>query len=135
MTYCKSAMSSSTSPREKWPNPRTLRKLSIPLMLTLSSRRYVKYNIYWLLYFITVFQILRKGELQVGEKEREHDLASLRREIATQVSEKCVDPATKRPYPVGIIEKAMNEVGFSVKLNKNAKSQVQSTTFFPCYPN
>ena len=62
--------------------------------------------------------------MQVGEKEREHDLAALRKDIATQVSEKCVDPTTKRPYPVGIIEKAMNEVGFSVKLNKNAKSQV-----------
>ncbi|OBZ79969.1 Ribosome maturation protein sdo1 [Grifola frondosa] len=67
--------------------------------------------------------ILKKGELQVGEKEREHDLTSIRREIATLVSEKCVDPATQRPYPVGIIEKAMTEAGFSVRPGKNAKSQ------------
>lgn len=60
----------------------------------------------------------------MGEKEREHDLSSLRREIATLVAEKCVDPATQRPYPVGMIEKAMNEAGYSVKQNKNAKSQV-----------
>jgi len=71
-----------------------------------------------------VKEILKKGEVQVGEKERDHDLTSLRKEIATLVAEKCVDPSTQRPYPVGMIEKAMAEAGFSVKQNKNAKSQV-----------
>ncbi|KDQ54940.1 hypothetical protein JAAARDRAFT_134882 [Jaapia argillacea MUCL 33604] len=71
-----------------------------------------------------VKEILKKGELQVGEKEREHDLTSLRKEIATLVGEKCVDPTTQRPYPVGMIEKAMSEAGFSVKQGKTAKSQV-----------
>jgi len=71
-----------------------------------------------------VKEILQKGEVQVGEKERDHDLTSLRKEIATLVAEKCVDPSNQRPYPVGIIEKAMAEAGFSVKQNKNAKSQV-----------
>ncbi|KAI1785410.1 Shwachman-Bodian-diamond syndrome protein [Ganoderma leucocontextum] len=71
-----------------------------------------------------VKEILQKGELQVGEKEREHDLSSVRREIATLVAEKCVDPATQRPYPVGVIDKAMTEAGFSVKQGKNAKAQV-----------
>jgi ribosome maturation protein SDO1 len=69
-------------------------------------------------------QILKKGEVQVGEKERDHDLSSLRKEIATLVAEKCEDPATQRPYAVGMIEKAMAEAGFSVKQNKSAKSQV-----------
>ena len=71
------------------------------------------------------WQILKKGELQVGEKEREHDLSSTRKEIATLVAEKCVDPATQRPYPVGVIDKAMTEAGFSVKQGKTAKSQVR----------
>ncbi|KAG7090741.1 hypothetical protein E1B28_009831 [Marasmius oreades] len=71
-----------------------------------------------------VREILKKGEVQVGEKEREHDLSSLRKEIATLVAEKCVDPSTQGPYPVGMIEKAMAEAGFSVKQGKNAKSQV-----------
>ncbi|KAJ8593583.1 Shwachman-Bodian-diamond syndrome protein [Rhizopogon salebrosus TDB-379] len=74
-----------------------------------------------------VKEILEKGEVQVGEKERDHDLASLRREIATLVAEKCVDPGTQRPYPVGMIEKAMAEAGVSVKAGKNAKSQVAET--------
>ena len=72
-------------------------------------------------------QILKKGEVQVGEKEREHDIASLRKELATLVAEKCVDPSTQRPYPVGMIEKAMTEAGYSVKTNKTAKSQVGTT--------
>jgi len=71
-----------------------------------------------------VTEILKKGELQVGDKEREHELANIRKDIATQVAEKCVDPATQKPYPVSIIEKAMTEAGFGVKPNKNAKSQV-----------
>jgi len=71
-----------------------------------------------------VKQILKKGEVQVGEKQRDHDLTSLRKEIATLVAEKSVEPETQRPYPVGIIEKAMTEAGFSVKQNKTAKSQV-----------
>ncbi|KIK04305.1 hypothetical protein K443DRAFT_93487 [Laccaria amethystina LaAM-08-1] len=71
-----------------------------------------------------VKEILKKGEVQVGEKERDHDLTSLRKEIATLVGEKCVDPSTQCPYPVGMIEKAMAEAGFSVKQNKTAKSQV-----------
>jgi len=73
-------------------------------------------------------QILQKGEVQVNEKEREHDLTSLRKEIATLVAEKCVDPTTQTPYPVGIIEKAMAEAGFSVKQGKTAKSQVRPHT-------
>jgi ribosome maturation protein SDO1 len=69
-------------------------------------------------------KILNKGEVQVGEKEREHDLSALRKELATLVAEKCVDPSTQRPYSLAIIEKAMAEAGFSVKQNKTAKSQV-----------
>jgi len=71
-----------------------------------------------------VKEILKKGELQVGEKERAHDLENLWKEIANMVAEKCVDPTSQRPYPVGMIEKGMTEAGFSVKIGKSAKSQV-----------
>ncbi|KAG8834374.1 hypothetical protein FRC17_009049 [Serendipita sp. 399] len=70
-----------------------------------------------------VREILQRGEIQIGEKEREHELSTLWKEIATLISEKCVDPDTDRPIPVGMIEKAMNEAGFSVKPGKSAKSQ------------
>ncbi|KAF9513456.1 hypothetical protein BS47DRAFT_1329586 [Hydnum rufescens UP504] len=71
-----------------------------------------------------VKEILKKGELQVGEKERAHDLENLWKEIANMVAEKCVDPTSQRPYPVGMIEKGMTEAGVSVKIGKSAKSQV-----------
>ena len=80
--------------------------------------------------FQATCQILKKGEVQVGEKEREHDIASLRKELATLVAEKCVDPSTQRPYPVGMVEKAMAEAGYSVKTNKTAKSQAGMSQSF-----
>ncbi|KAI8813839.1 ribosome maturation protein SBDS-like protein [Cladochytrium replicatum] len=68
-------------------------------------------------------EILQKGELQVGEKERGAQLESLAKEIATTVAGMCVDPSTKVPHPVGIIEQAMQDLHFSVNPNKNAKQQ------------
>ncbi|GAK67173.1 shwachman-Bodian-diamond syndrome protein [Moesziomyces antarcticus] len=68
-------------------------------------------------------EILKKGELQVGEKERQHELANTWRDIATQVAEKCVDPGSQRPYTVGMIEKAMHDVHYSVKTGRSAKQQ------------
>lgn len=67
--------------------------------------------------------ILSKGELQVSEKERSQNLESMLRDICTIVSEKTVNPDTKRPYPVGVIESAMKEIHYSVKPNKNSKQQ------------
>lgn len=68
-------------------------------------------------------EILAKGELQVSDKERHTQLESLFKDIATNVADKCVNPETKRPYPVTMIEKAMKEAHFSVKPNRNAKQQ------------
>lgn len=68
-------------------------------------------------------EILEKGELQVSEKERHMNLDSTFKEIATMVADKCVNPETNRPYPVTIIEKAMKDAHYSIKPNKNVKSQ------------
>ena len=70
-------------------------------------------------------EILKKGELQVGEKERQHELSNTWKDIATQVAEKCVDPGSQRPYTVGMIEKAMHDVHYSVKTGRSAKQQVR----------
>lgn len=71
-----------------------------------------------------MLEVLKKGELQVGEKERAVELEELRREICTEVAGRCVDPNTQRPHTVGMIEKAMLEVGYSVNTGKSAKVQV-----------
>lgn len=59
-------------------------------------------------------------------KERDAQLDTSFREIATIVADKCVNPRTKLPYPVGMIEKAMSDIHFSVNLTKNAKQQVNN---------
>lgn len=69
-------------------------------------------------------QILAKGELQVSDKERQSQLEQMFRDIATIVAEKCVNPETKRPYTVNLIERAMKDIHFSVKANKSTKQQV-----------
>lgn len=68
-------------------------------------------------------EILTKGELQVSEKERAVALDSTFKDIATIIADKCVNPETKRPYPVGMIEKAMRQVHVSVKPNRTSKQQ------------
>ncbi|XP_072099483.1 ribosome maturation protein SBDS [Mobula birostris] len=68
-------------------------------------------------------QILAKGELQVSDKERHAQLEQMFRDIATIVTEKCVNPETKRPYTVNLIERAMKDIHYSVKANKSTKQQ------------
>ncbi|KAH3745301.1 ribosome maturation protein SBDS [Pelomyxa schiedti] len=68
-------------------------------------------------------EILKKGELQVTEKERTVHLDSLFRDIATVVAEKCVDPHTKHPLTVGLVERAMHDIHYSVNSRHSAKQQ------------
>ncbi|CAF0798549.1 unnamed protein product [Brachionus calyciflorus] len=68
-------------------------------------------------------EILEKGELQVSDKERHQQLDNLFKEIATTVADKCVNPATKRPYTVTLIEQAMKDAHFSVNPTKSGKVQ------------
>lgn len=35
----------------------------------------------------------------------------------------CINPDTKRPYPISIIEKGLKDIHFSVKPNRSAKQQ------------
>ncbi|KAG0300175.1 hypothetical protein BGZ98_009385 [Dissophora globulifera] len=72
---------------------------------------------------VIILEILKKGAVQVAEKERTTMLDGMYRDIATTVAEKCVNPETKRPYPVTMIEKAMAELHLSVDLSRSAKSQ------------
>lgn len=67
--------------------------------------------------------ILTKGELQVSEKEREVYMDSLARDVASVVCEKCVNPKTKLPLTVGMIETMMKDAHISVKPNQPAKKQ------------
>ncbi|KAF8440587.1 SBDS protein C-terminal domain-containing protein [Terfezia claveryi] len=57
-----------------------------------------------------ILEILMKGELQVGEKEREAQLEMLNNEVVAIVAGRCVDPRTKRVYTTSMIEKALGEL-------------------------
>ena len=61
----------------------------------------------------------------MSERERQAQLEAMFRDIATTVAAKCVNPDTRRPYTVGVIERAMKDVHYSVKLHKNSKQQVE----------
>lgn len=70
-----------------------------------------------------LIEILNKGEMQVGDKERSHELNNLWLEVATIVAQQAVEPSTQRPYTVGMIEKAMRDIHYSVKPTKPPKTQ------------
>ena len=76
-----------------------------------------------------VLEILRKGEVQVGEKERASHQESAIKEIAQIVADKTLNPETKKPYTRTIIEKAMVDIHYSVHPTKNAKQQVGPSPF------
>ncbi|KAI7905840.1 SBDS protein C-terminal domain-containing protein [Cokeromyces recurvatus] len=68
-------------------------------------------------------EILKKGELQVAEKERTDQLETTWKDIANIVTDNCVNPQTKRPYTVTMIEKAMQDLHLSVNPKRSTKSQ------------
>lgn len=77
-----------------------------------------------------VREILVKGELQVGEKERSAKLDQLHTEVLSIVASKCVDPGSGRVYTASMVEKALQELAtmpdggwHGVKENKSAKAQ------------
>ncbi|KAK5740968.1 hypothetical protein LTR17_004322 [Elasticomyces elasticus] len=57
-----------------------------------------------------VLEILKKGEIQVGEKERGAELERLQREVVEIVAGRLVDPKSKRVYTTGMIEKALDQL-------------------------
>jgi len=68
--------------------------------------------------------ILNKGELQITDKERSAQNERIFRDIATFVVAKCVNPETKRPYPVGVVERAMKDnIHYSVHPTRSTKQQ------------
>ncbi|CAD5216743.1 unnamed protein product [Bursaphelenchus okinawaensis] len=67
--------------------------------------------------------ILEKGDLQIGEKERQHTTESTYKEIATLISQMTINTETKRPFPIPVIEKGLKESHFAIKQNRQAKQQ------------
>lgn len=81
---------------------------------------------WWLWLYHIMEQILDKGELQVAGKERESQLSSQFRDIATIVMQKTINPETRRPYTISMIERLMHEIHFAVDPHSSSKKQVGS---------
>ncbi|KAL7539803.1 hypothetical protein ACHAXR_009623 [Thalassiosira sp. AJA248-18] len=67
--------------------------------------------------------ILDKGDVQVSDQERSAQLESTIREVASMVSEKCVDRVSRRPFTMAQIRNAMKAAGFMVHPTRNVKQQ------------
>lgn len=72
--------------------------------------------------------ILEKGELDIGEEEREQQKDSMEKEIANLIAERVVHPDSKRPFSVESIKAALKSIHFAPKLNEPVKKQVSDAT-------
>ncbi|KAH3661475.1 hypothetical protein OGAPHI_006322 [Ogataea philodendri] len=68
-----------------------------------------------------ILEILKKGEIQLSERERSAQNEKLHNEILTIISTKCINPKTKKRYPPTMIDKALKELKFNMVNAKTAK--------------
>ncbi|MCJ1311559.1 hypothetical protein MMC25_005232 [Agyrium rufum] len=74
-----------------------------------------------------ILEILKKGELQVGEKERHAQLERIHNEVVDIVAGKLVDPKSKRVYTTGMIEKALDQLSSQTAQQKQDGGDVKSS--------
>lgn len=72
-------------------------------------------------------EILNKGEMQVGDKERGAQRERLEREVIDIVAGKVVDPRSKRVYTVGMIEKALEQLSIQGAQHKQDEAHAKSS--------
>jgi len=75
-----------------------------------------------------ILEILRKGEMQVGEKERTAQLERIHNEVISIVTSKLVDPRTKRVYTPGMIEKALDMLSSMAHQNQQQDKEKNTTS-------
>lgn len=68
--------------------------------------------------------ILKKGDFQVSEQERNAQLDAIFRDVATRVADMSLDPHSRRPYPLTTIERTLrDELHFAPNLTRSTKQQ------------
>ncbi|KAL4878754.1 SBDS protein C-terminal domain-containing protein [Aspergillus karnatakaensis] len=73
-------------------------------------------------------EILRKGEVQVGERERKEIVERVEKEVLDIVSGRLVDPMTKRVYTPGMISKALDQLSAASGQLQQQQQQQQAAT-------
>jgi hypothetical protein len=59
----------------------------------------------------------------VSDKERKVELDTIFRDVASVLSEKCINPESRRPYTISMLERALRDAHFSVDPKRPAKAQ------------
>lgn len=70
-----------------------------------------------------ILEILKKGEIQLSEKERAQQNEKLHNEILNIISAKCINPKSKKRYPPTMIDKALKELKFNFVNARSGKSK------------
>ena len=70
-----------------------------------------------------VLEILNKGELQVGGKERQQQQTQLHQSVLELVAARVINPKNGRPYPASILEKTLDLLDFKFSPTRPAKGQ------------
>lgn len=70
-----------------------------------------------------VLEILEKGELQVGGKERQQQQEQVHQKVLEIIATKVINPKNGRPYPASILEKTLNMLEFRFNASKSSKGQ------------
>jgi ribosome maturation protein SDO1 len=70
-----------------------------------------------------ILEILKKGEIQLSEKERAQQNEKLHNEILSIISAKCINPKSKKRYPPTLIDKALKEIKFNLVNARSAKAK------------
>ncbi|KAI6321308.1 hypothetical protein MCOR34_002649 [Pyricularia oryzae] len=70
-----------------------------------------------------ILEILNKGDIQVGDKERAQQLERVHNEVVGIVASKLVDPRTKRVYTTGMIEKALDMLSSQAHTQQQQQQQ------------
>lgn len=76
-------------------------------------------------------EILKNGEMQVGEKERHAQTERIHNEVVDIVAGKLVEPKSKRVYTAGMIEKALEQLSSQGAQHKQEESGKSSGTVTP----
>mmetsp|Transcript_5433 Transcript_5433/g.7986 ORF Transcript_5433/g.7986 Transcript_5433/m.7986 type:complete len:442 (-) Transcript_5433:254-1579(-) len=72
---------------------------------------------------LIIQEILKSGQVQISEKERDAYYENVWREVANFVSEKCVNPSNNRRYTPDMIRQAMKMAEFSAHPTRSVKQQ------------
>ncbi|KAI0481202.1 SBDS protein C-terminal domain-containing protein [Xylariaceae sp. FL0804] len=72
-----------------------------------------------------ILEILNRGELQVGERERAAQMDRVHHEVVGIVASRLVDPRTKRVYTTGMIDKALDMLSSQAHQSQSQQQQQQ----------